>query len=128
MMDSLLSIAMNTVHEAHGQLSMHGTVHELSMHGQFHVHYCMPCITVRGLLLADRPDMVAQTSHDHTNVLFNRVCGCHWKLLQNPAQITSLVPLWAGASVQAMVQYSFLLQYAGAARAKLIKADPSNRR
>ena len=59
----------------------------------------MPCITVRGLLLADRPDLVAQTSHDHTHVLFNRVCGCHWKLLQNPAQITSLAPLWAGASV-----------------------------
>ena len=42
MMDSLLSIAMNTVHEAHGQLSMHGTVHELSMHGQ------IPCTLAGG--------------------------------------------------------------------------------
>ena len=68
-------------------------------HERFVPQVCMLCITVRGLLLADRPDLVAQTSHDHTHVLFNRVCGCHWKLLQNPAQITSLAPLWAGASV-----------------------------
>ena len=53
--------------------------------------------------MADRPDLVAQTSHDHTHVLFNRVCGCHWKLLQNPAQITSLAPLWAGASVSDVI-------------------------
>ena len=59
----------------------------------------MTCTAVRGLLLADRPEVVAQTSHDHTHVLFNGGCGGHWKLLQNPAQITSLAPPLAGASV-----------------------------
>ena len=59
----------------------------------------MTCTAVRGLLLADRPEVVAQTSHDHTHVLFNRGCGGHWKLLQNPAQIASLAPPLAGASV-----------------------------
>jgi len=57
------------------------------------------CTAVRGLLLADSLEVVAQTSHNHTHVSFNGVCGGHWKLLQNPAQITSLAPPLAGASV-----------------------------
>ena len=59
----------------------------------------MTCTAVRDLLLAGRLEVVAQTSHDHTHVLFNRGCDGHWKLLQNPAQITSLAPPLARASV-----------------------------
>ena len=50
--------------------------------------------------------------HDHTHVLFNSACGCHWKLLQNPAQITSLAPLWAGASVCMVRSYHWNLKVA----------------
>ena len=84
-------------------ISEHSLRPDVYDHERFVPQVCMPCITVRALLLADRPDLVAQTSHDHTHVLFNRVCSCHRKLLQNSAQITSLAPLWAGASVVGII-------------------------
>ena len=80
MMDSLLSIAMNTVHEAHGQLSMHGTVHKLSMHGQFHVHYLTFALRVfsRMRMFSVKPIRIPYTLEQKPHIHFLPCSNTFW--------------------------------------------------